>query len=151
MFYFVLLVLSSATLAVALQKMLSKFTSSDDVDKEEVPCLELHNQKEEETLQDLIRENKRLRKEVLLSQKSCANLEKLVADFQGAKQESNSKALMYNETLERLLDMNVFAVAGGGCWHFDEDCLAARTRGGNSKCLKFRPCMVCVKKMKKVF
>lgn len=144
MFYFLLLVLCSlsATLALAFQKVLSKFISS---------CLEIRNQKEEETVQGLIKENRRLRKEVLSSQEACAELEKLVAVFQAGKQESCSKAHTHHETLERLLDMNVFAVAGGECWHFDKDCLAARARGGNSKCLKFRPCMVCVKKMKKVF
>lgn len=109
-------------------------------------------QKGERMLKDLIElieENKRLKEEVLMYRSQCDALEKELSEasgFTGPKHEPTPSRL-HDDVFEFISDMNVYVVNEGQCWHSDETCVASRSRG-KSKCLKFRPCLVCLNKIR---
>ena len=158
MIFFVLLVLSSAILAVALQKAIAKFVSpvfdlSQRPTREEGPNLDVvvghnHFSKKDKAASSVLNENKRLKQELLSSQRKCAELEKLLQAQPQSQCNPDIRGSKLNQFPEQIVGMNVFAIPDGECWHIDQKCLMRRVRGTRPTCLELRPCMVCVKNSK---
>ena len=154
MFFFLLLVISSAALVIVLQKVLSKLASTatpkDIPDLDTLP--DCHFQGKiggDQKCEDLIKENKRLKKQLLTLQKTCDEFEEELKKMTALMWPKSPHGPRSPEALEYVTHMNVFAVAGGECYHFDKECLVGRSQGSKNKRLKFRPCLVCLKKLKK--
>eukprot|EP00435_Cladocopium_sp_Y103_P041057 s1039_g11.t1 len=115
--FFVLLVFSSAILALVLQKAIAKFVSpffdlSQRPTSEEGPCLDVVSKKDKAAT-TVLNENKRLKQELLSSQRKCAELEKLLQAQHQPQCNPDIMGSKLNQFSEQIMGMNVFAVPDG--------------------------------------
>lgn len=139
-----LLLFCSAILAVILQVAVTKFAA----------CLAPSTSTsftEDGTVQNLMAENKRLKGELQDAREQLADLTRTGRPQQMKRAEAAQSTLPepgVSAGLDQVLHMAVYRTADGQSWHFDEACVAKRSR---TKVIQLKPCAVCVPRLKKLF
>ena len=139
-----LLVFCTAVLAVILQVAVKKVAT----------CLAPSTSTsftEDSTVQDLMAENDRLKGELQTTRKQLADVTRKGRLEQTKKGEATQSPLPepgVSAGLDHVLQMAVYKSADGHSWHFDEACVANRSR---TKVSQLKPCAVCVPRLKKLF